>query len=256
MIKLSVIIITFNEADNIRACLKSVAWADEIIVLDSGSHDNTIDICREFTSQVYVTDWPGFGLQKNRCLKKAQNEWVLSIDADERVTPELRAAITDAIQQSHYNAWRIPRKSWFCGKFMRYGGWYPDYVLRLFKRTTACFSNDLVHEQVIVKQGATGTLGHALVHYSYIDPDEVLSKLNHYSSAWAQNAWKHGKSASLTQALLHELWTFIRLYVFRLGFLDGTYGFIAARYHAQTTYYKYLKLSILYNTNNKRGSLS
>src|SRR5512135_1056383 len=154
---LSVIIITKNEAADIRACLESVAWADEIIVVDSGSTDDTVAICKEFGAQVHVHDWPGFGVQKNRALGYATKDWVLSLDADERVTPELRDEIETVLRakRNMSDAYLVSRLSSFCGRFMRHSGWYPDLLPRLFKRSNARFSDDLVHERLIV-DGETG----------------------------------------------------------------------------------------------------
>ncbi|MDE2310694.1 MAG: glycosyltransferase family 2 protein, partial [Betaproteobacteria bacterium] len=185
--ELSVIIITKDEADNIRACLESVAWADEIIVVDSGSEDGTTAISREFTPYVHVhSDWPGFGVQKNRALGYASKDWVLSLDADERVTPELRREIEAVLGATDAaSAYRIPRLSSYCGRFMRHSGWYPDLLPRLFRRDKARFSDDLVHERLIV-EGNTGELHGMLLHYAFDNLEEVLHKVNQYSSAGAQ----------------------------------------------------------------------
>ncbi len=244
MASLSVIIITRNEAANIRACLESVAWADEIIVVDSGSDDDTVDICREFTPHVYVHDWPGFGTQKNRALGYATADWVLSLDADERVTPELRTDIETAIHEGQADGFEIPRLSSFCGRFMRHSGWYPDYVVRLFRRGSARFSDDLVHERVLV-DGSTAQLDGMLLHYAYDDMEEVLYKVNQYSSAGAQMMQQRGRQATLTGAVLRGLWSFMRTYFLRAGFLDGREGFMLAVSNAEGTYYRYLKLMLL-----------
>ncbi|MGA8146068.1 MAG: glycosyltransferase family 2 protein [Gallionellaceae bacterium] len=244
MASLSVIIITRNEAANIRACLESVAWADEIIVVDSGSDDDTVDICREFTPHVYVHDWPGFGAQKNRALGYATADWVLSLDADERVTPELRTDIETAIHEGQADGFEIPRLSSFCGRFMRHSGWYPDYVVRLFRRGSARFSDDLVHERVLV-DGSTAQLDGMLLHYAYDDMEEVLHKVNQYSSAGAQMMQQRGRQATLTGAVLRGLWSFMRTYFLRAGFLDGREGFMLAVSNAEGTYYRYLKLMLL-----------
>ncbi|MGC2457633.1 MAG: glycosyltransferase family 2 protein [Gallionellaceae bacterium] len=244
MASLSVIIITRNEAANIRACLESVAWADEIIVVDSGSDDDTVDICREFTPHVYVHDWPGFGAQKNRALGYATADWVLALDADERVTPELRTDIETAIHEGWADGFQIPRLSSFCGRFMRHSGWYPDYVARLFRRGSARFSDDLVHERVLV-DGSTAQLDGMLLHYAYDDMEEVLHKVNQYSSAGAQMMQQRGRQATLTGAVLRGLWSFIRTYFLRAGFLDGREGFMLAVSNAEGTYYRYLKLMLL-----------
>ncbi len=246
MAKLSVIIITKNEADNIRACLDSVRWADEIIVVDSGSSDDTVDICKASGAQVYMTaDWPGFGMQKNRALSHATGEWVLSLDADERVTPELRSEIESALNDPHgQDAFRMPRLSSFCGRYMRHSGWYPDYVTRLFHRGAARFSDDLVHESLIVN-GSVGKLRQPLLHETFHDLEELLTKINHYSTAGAQMLSEKGKSATLKKAVSHAVWAFFRTYILRAGFLDGREGFMVAVSTAESTYYRYVKLMLL-----------
>ena len=244
---LSVIIITKNEAANIRACLESVEWADEIIVVDSGSTDDTVSICKEMGAQVQVhADWPGFGPQKNRALDYASKDWVFSIDADERVTPELRAAIEAALRNDVGTcaAYRISRRSSYCGRFMRHSGWYPDHIVRLFKRDVARFSDDLVHERLLV-EGKIGQLDGKLLHYAFEDFEEVLHKMNHYSTAGAQMMQARGRQASLLGAVLRGLWSFIRTYFLRAGFLDGCEGFMLAVSNAEGTYYRYLKLRLL-----------
>jgi len=246
MVNLSVIIITRDEADNIRACLESVAWADEIIVVDSGSQDDTVAISREFTPHVHVhNDWTGFGVQKNRALGYASKDWVLSLDADERVTPELRREIEAVLSNTNAAAaYRIPRLSSYCGRFMRHSGWYPDYVLRLFRRGSARFSDDLVHERLLV-EGKMAQLESMLLHYAFDNPEEVLQKVNQYSSAGAQMMRQRGRQATLTGAVLRGLWSFVRTYFLRAGFLDGREGFMLAVSNAEGTYYRYLKLMLL-----------
>jgi glycosyltransferase involved in cell wall biosynthesis len=239
--KLSVILITKNEAMNIRECLESVAWADEIIVVDSGSSDGTVEICRELGAHVYVHDWPGFGIQKNRALSYASHDWVLSIDADERVTPELRAEIGSVLSEAGVDGYDIPRLSNFCGRFMRHSGWHPDYVLRLFRRDKARFSDALVHEAVQL-QGRKERLQHSLLHYSYRDFEDVIAKLNSYSSAAAIMQDQRGKQGGLGTALLHGLWAFVRTYFLRAGFLDGREGVMLAIMNAENSYYRYIKL--------------
>ena len=244
---LSVIIITKNEAANIRACLESVAWADEIIVVDSGSSDATADICKGFGAQVHVHDWPGFGAQKNRALGYATKDWVLSLDADERITPELRTEIESVLQNPRADGYEIPRLSSFCGRFMHHSGWYPDYVTRLFHRGAARFSDDLVHERLVVN-GSVGKLRHHLIHETYHDLESLLTKVNQYSTAGARMLNEKNKSASLTRAVLSALWAFFRTYILRAGFLDGREGFMIAISTAEVTYYRYTKLMLL----NKR----
>ncbi|MBI5890609.1 MAG: glycosyltransferase family 2 protein [Nitrosomonadales bacterium] len=245
MHSLSVILITKNEAANIRACLESVNWADEIIVVDSGSSDETVAICKELGVQVHVHDWPGFGMQKNRALGYATRDWVLSLDADERVTPKLRVDIERILKQEEdTDAYLVPRLSNYCGRFMRHSGWYPDLLPRLFRRGRARFSDDLVHERLIV-DGKTAELHGLLLHYAFDDLEEVLHKVNQYSTAGAAMMHKRGRQASLTGAVVRGLWSFFRTYILRGGILDGREGFMLAVSNAEGTYYRYLKLMLL-----------
>ena len=247
MAKLSVIIITKNEAANIRACLESVAWADEIIVVDSGSSDATVDICHELGAQVHAHDWPGFGIQKNRALSYATHEWVFAIDADERVTPDLQAQLIKAMEDDSKDGFYLPRLSQFCGKFIRHSGWYPDYVLRLFRKSKGRFSDDMVHERVILK-GNAGRLSSPLLHYSYLNETDVQRKTGQYAKAGAMQMLKNGKTASFADAPLRAGWAFIRTYFLRLGFLDGIAGFNIALMNFRTTYLKYQQLRTLCST--------
>jgi len=244
---LSVIIIVKNESLHIARCLESVAWADEIIVLDSGSTDNTVEICEQYTKHVYCTDWPGFGIQKQRALDKATGEWVLSIDADEQVTAELKQEIQQAIKINQPDGFDIPRLSSYCGRDIKHAGWWPDYVLRLFKRESGKFSPDLVHERVIV-EGQINKLKSPLLHEAFINSDEVLIKVNQYSTLGAQKLYGSGKSSSLKKAIFKSLWMFIRTYLIKAAFLDGRQGFMLAISSAEVTYYKYVKLMQLQKT--------
>jgi glycosyltransferase involved in cell wall biosynthesis len=243
---LSVVIITLNEADNIRECLESVRWADEIIVLDSGSTDDTLKICREYTDKIHVNaDWQGFGTQKNRALSHATGDWVLSLDADERVTGNLRAEIQATIHASgKANAFEIPRLSVFCGREIRHGDWWPDYVVRLFRRSAARFSDDIVHERLLF-EGQFGRLENPLTHLAYHSLGQLLEKLNRYTSAGARAMHQKGRRGGLGRGLAHGLWSFLRAYLLRRGFLDGREGFILALAGAQSSYYRYLKLMYL-----------
>lgn len=241
---LSVILITKNEAANIRACLESVAWADERIVVDSGSSDDTVAIARSMGAQVYELDWPGFGPQKNRALDYATGDWVFSIDADERVTPELRAELEQAMREGGAEGYYCPRLSQFCGSFIRHCGWYPDYVLRLFKRGKGRFSDSLVHESVKL-QGRSAKLKSPLLHYSYLDRADVERKVAHYSDAAAKQMHAAGKRTGLLRAALSAGWAFVRTWVIRLGMLDGGAGWGIAMMNARTTWLKYRKLAAL-----------
>jgi len=247
MPSLSVTIITKNEANNIRACLESVKWADEIIVIDSGSTDDTVAICREFTQQVFIHDWRGFGAQKNRALDYAGKEWVLSIDADERVSVELRLEIQNTIAAGKHDGYFLPRLSQFCGKFIHYSGWYPDYVLRLFKKNAGRFSDSLVHEKVLLL-GSTAKLKNPILHYSYLTTKDVERKVEHYSTAAAQQMLQAGKRSGRLGAIVRGGWAFVRTYILKLGLLDGKSGLQISIMNARTTYLKYRKLSELFVT--------
>jgi glycosyltransferase involved in cell wall biosynthesis len=243
--KLSVIIITKNEENNIKICLDSVAWVDEIIVLDSGSTDATVAICRKYTDKVYETDWIGFGPQKNRALNLAKGDWVLALDADEWVTPELKEEIVRVINNpGACVAFEMPRLSSYCGQYIHHSGWWPDHVTRLCKKGMARFNDQLVHEKMIT-DGRVGRLSRHLMHKSFRDPDHVLSKLNRYSTSGAELLFNEGKKSSLSKALLHGLWSFFHTYIVRAGFLDGRMGFVLAVSNGEGTYYKYLKLMLM-----------
>ncbi|MFU8798118.1 MAG: glycosyltransferase family 2 protein [Gammaproteobacteria bacterium] len=248
MPKLSVIIITHNEISNIADCLDSVSFADEIIVVDNRSTDGTIEFCRQKGAKITVTsDWPGFGPQKNRALQLAQGPWILSIDADERVTPELTAEIQailhhqDVPRHDRLNGYKIPRLSNYCGRWMKHSGWHPDYVLRLFLKDQAKFSDDLIHERILL-QGNSAKLSHPLLHYSFPNLESVLNKINRYSTDTAQMRFQKGQKSSLTKAIFKGLWAFFKTYFIQRGFLDGREGFILAVSNAEGTYYRYLKL--------------
>ena len=248
---LSVIIITKNESAHIGQCLQSVLWADEIIVLDSGSDDNTVEICKQYTDSVFITDWPGFGIQKQRALDRAHGDWVFSIDADEIVTAELRMEIEKAVQQEQTNGFEIPRLSSYCGRQIRHGGWWPDYVLRLFRRNAGYFTESAVHERIVV-QGKIGKLTSPLLHDAFVSLDEVLHKVNLYSSLGAEMLHQKGVQSSISKAIFKALWTFIRTYWLKAAFLDGRQGLMLSISNAEGAYYKYLKLLELQNRQSRQ----
>jgi glycosyltransferase involved in cell wall biosynthesis len=245
MPRLSVVVITRNEISNIGPCLRSVAFADEVVVLDSGSTDGTVEAARAAGARVIVrSDWPGFGPQKNRALEAATGDWVFSIDADEQVTPELAAKIRQAIAAGTCDAYYVNRRSKYCGQYMAHSGWYPDWVVRLFRRGTARFSDDIVHERVIT-QGPVGRLEADLLHDSMPHFESVIDKLDRYSTAGALALMRKGVRGSLGKALGHGWWAFMRTYVVKLGFLDGRLGLALAISNAEGTYYRYMKLWLL-----------
>ena len=250
-VQLSVILITKNEAQHIRPCLASVAFADEWIVVDSGSTDATCDIAASMGATVVVTpDWPGFGEQKNRALARARGAWVLSIDADERLSGELAASIQAAlaggkgrVDNAGPAGYELSRISSFCGQWMRHGDWYPDRVLRLFKREAGRFSADLVHERLIVN-GPVERLEGELMHDTMPNLEDALDKLNRYSTGRARDLVQRGRAGGLGSALSHGLWAFVRCYFVKRGFMDGRMGLVLALYVSQGTYYRYLKMGL------------
>ena len=241
---LSVILITRNEEANLEDCLASLEGiSQQIVIVDTNSSDRTLEIAQKYGSLItQPPDWPGFGPQKNRALDLATGEWVLSLDADERLTPALRSEILTAIHHSaNIDCFAIPRLSWYCGRFIRHSGWSPDYVDRLFKRGTARFSDDLVHERLIPKD-AVAKLENPMLHFSFMNYSQVLQKLDLYSTASAEQAYTQGKTSSPLKAVLHGAWAFVRTYFIRAGFLDGSQGFALAISNGQGTYYRYIKL--------------
>jgi glycosyltransferase involved in cell wall biosynthesis len=276
---LSAIVITRDEEANIAACLASVSFAREIVVVDSGSRDRTIELARAAGARVVQTpDWPGFGAQKNRALDLATQPWVLSIDADERVTPQLRDEILALVSagtpppqrspggggsdfqasqarggSNSFDAYSLPRRSSYCGQYISHSGWYPDRVVRLFRRGTARFSDDAVHER-LVTTGAVGRLRSDLLHSTYPDLETMLGKLDRYSSASAGMLHAAGRRSSVAGAVARGLWAFFRTYVLRAGWLDGRMGFVLAVSVAEGTYYKYLKLWLMdHDPDTRRG---
>ena len=246
--RLSAVIIALNEAGRIGRCIDSLRFADEIIVLDGGSSDDTVALAQAHSARVEVaTDWTGFGPQKNRALALASGDWILSLDADEWVEAALaREIMTVLANPASLPVWRMPRRSRFCGQVMRHSGWWPDHVTRLWRRGAARFSDDLVHERVVPGPGTVGTFSEPIEHESFTSFEQVIVKMNRYSTDGAQMMLARGAQGSVGRALGHGLWTFVRTYVLRLGFLDGRHGLLLAIANAEGSYYRYLKLMQLH----------
>ena len=241
----SAVVITKNEEAAIGRCLESLAWAHEVIVVDSGSTDRTIEICTSLGARVHAADWQGPATQRNRGIEYATGDWILALDADEWVTDALRREIEHTLAGSPgADAYRIPRLSSYCGRYMRHGGWWPDYVSRLFRRGAARFGGGIVHDH-LVYDGPMGRLRNHLMHEPFTDMSRVLDKLNAYSTWGAQKLQEEGARSGLPRAIAHGAWTFFRTYVLRAGFLDGREGFMLAVSNAEGTYYKYVKLMLM-----------
>ncbi|HEY3539363.1 MAG TPA: glycosyltransferase family 2 protein [Trinickia sp.] len=249
---LGVAIIALNSEAHLAQCLDAVAFADDIVVVDGGSRDATVAIARARCARVLVeTDWPGFGPQKNRAVAALDTDWVLSIDTDEIVSPELARSIDEALRAPRASVYAVDRLSSFCGDWIRHSGWYPDWIPRLFRRDAARFSDDLVHERLVF-DGPAERLEGKLLHYSYEDFETVLRKLDAYSSAGARQRFAAGERGGLGVALARGLWAFVRTYVLRRGFSDGRAGFMIAVFNAQTVYYRFVKLAWLARQNERR----
>jgi len=242
---LTVALIVKNEELNLSKCLETVKWADEIVVLDAGSSDKTIEIAKQYTDKVYINaDWQGYGVQRQRLQEYVTTDWILMLDADERLTTELTSEIKKAITLDNKNTvYALPRLSWCFGDFIRHSGWYPDYVTRLYAKDTAQYSSQLVHEKLEYSNSVNmNKLKGDLLHYTYRDLEHYLVKSAGYASAWAEQREQRGKSSSLLQGFLHGVACFLKMYVFRFGFLDGRQGLLLAMLSAHSTFAKYADL--------------
>lgn len=231
--KISVVIITGNEENNIKDCLQSVTWADEIIVVDSESSDNTVLIAKEYTDKVFIQKWLGYSKQKSYAISQAKNEWVLSLDADERVKGQLAEEILNYdLDKTGYSAFKIKRENYFIGKKINECGWGNDYQLRLFKKSRVKLTDRLVHEKFIV-EGDVSTLENAIMHYSYNNLKDGFDKINIYSSLEAEE--KHNKTKITTlRIILYPVIAFLHHYFIRKGIKDGKHGLIISLMHAIT----------------------
>ena len=245
MNKISVAVITKNEEQNIRACLESVRWADEIVVVDNGSTDETRQICQDFQARVYLEEWKGFSRQKNSALEKTRNEWVLSLDADERVSPDLRQEIEWTLEGNPLcDGYYIARKNFFLGRWIRHCGWYPDYNLRLFRKDRGRFGERAVHEQVEL-EGKVGYLKNPLEHITYRSLSDFLKRMDRYSTLAAREMRSEGRRYHFYNACFRPPFTFLQMYLLRAGFLEGYLGFLLSILYSFYTFAKYSKLKEL-----------
>lgn len=242
MPRLSVTIITLNEAAHVAAAIESVAWADEVIVVDSGSADETVEIARRYTDRVLVREWPGYVAQKNFAASLASHDWILSVDADERVSPPLRAEIGRVLAQDpEVSGFRIPRATHYLGRWVRSTDWYPDYQLRLYDRRVARWEGRLVHESVRA-DGPVGRLRHELFHHAYRDITHHIDTINRYTTLAARQMYEGGSRASVLQIATHPVAAFARNYVLRRGFMDGGVGLLVSSLNAYYVLLKFAKL--------------
>lgn len=239
--KISAIIIAGNEEKNIRQCLESVKWCDEIILVDSESSDKTIEIAKEFTDKIFIKKWEGFAVQKRFSLEKASYEWVLSIDADERVSKGLHKEIEDLLNgEPEADGYKIPRENYFLNKAIKSCGWYPDYQLRLFQKSKTKVTNRKVHEGFIV-DGKVEKLSSPLIHLTHQSISETISKINHYSTLEAEEKVDRKKVKS-HQIITHPIAAFLNHFISRKGYKDGVHGLMISLIHAITNMLTYMKL--------------
>lgn len=237
----SAVIITLNAAHQLEACLRSVAFADEVLVVDSGSTDGTVELAQAQDARVLHQDWLGYGAQKRYAVEQAAHHWVLCVDADERVSPALRAAIEQVMQKPAVSGYDMPRCNRFMGRWLKHGEGYPDRSLRLFDRRDGQWSTDPVHEKVELRE-PPGKLKGDLLHESAEDLGAYLDKQNRYTTLQAQRLFAEGRRASLAQVALSPLLRFVKFYVFRLGFLDGVAGLVHIAIGCHNSMMKYAKL--------------
>jgi glycosyltransferase involved in cell wall biosynthesis len=235
---LSVTVIALNQEANIGECLASVAFADDIVVVDTGSTDRTVEIARTYTDRVLTASWQGFGRTKNYALDQARSDWVFSLDTDERVPPALQDEIQAVVKgDGPLAGYRVPRKNYFCGRWIRHLGWYPDYTLRLFRRAQGRFRDREVHEEVVVN-GPVGNLHAPLDHYSYGSVSEYVTRMDRYARLAALELAKRGRRPHPGELVYRPVFSFLHLYFLRRGFLEGTSGYTLA---ALMSMYKFLK---------------
>jgi glycosyltransferase involved in cell wall biosynthesis len=248
--KLTVTVITRNESANVVAALESVSWADEIVVVDSNSTDDTVALARRQTDRVFVRDWPGYSAQKNFAAEQASHDWILSLDADERVTPALAGEIQSLLRgEPVLRGYRIPRVSYYLGKWIRSTDWYPDFQLRLYDRRVSTWAG-AVHEGVEVK-GGVGRLRSDLEHLPYRDISHHLQTIDRYTTLAALQAQGRGKTVGMAGLGLRPLGAFLRNYLARGGWRDGTVGFVVS---VLNSYYVFLKFAKLWELDRNRGS--
>ena len=241
IIPVSVAVITKNEEENIEDALKSVKDFEDIVVVDSFSEDRTVEICKKYTYRVYQHEWQGYARQKQMAVDYAEKPWVLILDADERVTPELKSEIMEETKNTSFSGFYIPRKNFFLDKWIRHGGWWPDYTLRLFLKDMAFIEDRKVHEKVVVK-GKVGYLKNPLEHYTYRTVSDYIKKMDRYSTLSAEELREKGVNPGMITMLAHPLSTFLKMFFLRGGFMDGIHGLILAILYSYYTFLKYLKL--------------
>ena len=240
--KITATVITYNEEPNIAAALESLSWANEIVVVDAESQDRTVEIARRFTNRVFVRAWPGYSAQKNFAAEQSTNDWIFSLDADERVSPQLRESVLSiSLKEPEPAGFEMPRRTYYLDRWIRHSGWWPNLKVRLYDRRRARWQGDFVHESLEVK-GEVRRLNGNLLHYTVRDASEHHLRMDRYTTLAAADLHSRGKRASLGSLFVAPAVVFLRSYVFKLGFLDGIPGLAIARFAAHYEFLKNLKL--------------
>ena len=244
MKSLSVVIISYNEEQNIQGCLESARWADEIVVVDAFSTDNTPEICKEYTNKIYQRPWPGYGPQKNFGIRHASGDWIFVLDADERITPDLKQEVLDVLAHpgpEPVAAYEVPRRNHFFGQWVKRAGQYPDYQLRLIKNGKACYNDKKLHENLIV-EGPISKLKYPLDHYSYYSVGDWLGKMNRYTSLMAEEQDNPKKRVNAAALFFRPLGIFIKFYWLKRGYGEGIRGVIISVFASFFAFMKYAKI--------------
>ncbi len=251
--KISAVIITKNEEKNIARCLESLKWVDEIVVVDSESTDKTVKIAKEYNAKIVSPVWGGYGKAKNFGVDTACGEWILSVDADEELSEKLTNELKEIINNADAcDGYYLKRKTKFMGRWILHCGWYPDYILRLFKKSKGRFDDKVIHERVLVS-GTTGKTTGELLHYSYDNLEQYFDKFNRYTTISAKEELAKGTNVSIAKLLIKPVAAFVKHYIMKLGFLDGTAGFVLSVLSAKAVFVKYSKLMELIKK-EKNGS--
>ncbi len=247
MEKLSVSIITKNEESNIERCLDAVKWADEILVVDSGSTDKTLEICKKYGCNIIETQWMGFGKTKKFAVDNAKYNWILSVDADEVVSTQLNVKIQSILSNPEYNAYKIKRISYYLGKRIKYCGWQNDLPLRLFNRNYGNFNEKIIHEYVDTKE-PIGIINECILHYTYQSVNHHFNRMKNYAVLSAMEKYESNKYSSIIKAVFNAILKFVKMYFIKFGFLDGKHGFLLSLNSSAGIYLKYINLWEMNNT--------
>ncbi|HKK20384.1 MAG TPA: glycosyltransferase family 2 protein [candidate division Zixibacteria bacterium] len=250
----SVVVISRDEERNIGRCLESVGWADDIVLIDSQSQDRTVEIAQEHGARIFSPVWRGYGAAKQEGVRQARCDWILSLDADEVVTPELTEEIKHVLsEEDPASGYYLPRRTQFLGRWIKHCGWYPDHILRLFDRAKGGFTDAVVHEKVVV-EGRTGYLKNDLLHYSYPSLEDYFRKYNRYTTLGAEEAYRRGSRAGWFDIVIKPYVAFLKHYIARQGFRDGLEGFLVSILSSSAVMVKYAKLREIQRQKRQTGT--